>query len=255
MAQSIFRWSSTFWEVCAILHAFAALNYAHGGLTQCTLGFFDVDGDNVLFSVDKEACWFNQKEPKVPQVLKESQSREENTVKLSMSDTPDWMRRRRRYRRTGRISFYSIMHNKFIYCVQSIVQKNVAFPSPSSQQIYKELLFVCLMFKVRKKQWKRRQKRLFLRRILTRPAHKAENKAWKSLILQLPPSVFASPVQSTRFLLKLLQTKHWSSSSCNLCWRKENKGAKSDEKDFKKNDWAFRIDAASESHSHRKLIT
>ena len=36
-----------------LVNAFAALNYAHGWLDAgARLGLFDVDGDNVLFTVD-----------------------------------------------------------------------------------------------------------------------------------------------------------------------------------------------------------
>lgn len=53
MAQSYFKDANHFKEKGDIVNAFAALNYAHGWLDSgAHLGLFDVDGDNVLFTVD-----------------------------------------------------------------------------------------------------------------------------------------------------------------------------------------------------------
>ena len=44
------------------VNAFAALNYAHGWLDAgARLGLFDVDGDNILFTVDKDMFDENKK--------------------------------------------------------------------------------------------------------------------------------------------------------------------------------------------------
>jgi uncharacterized protein len=53
MAQRYFSDAKHFEEKGDIVTAFAALNYAHGWLDAgARLGLFDVDGDNVLFTVD-----------------------------------------------------------------------------------------------------------------------------------------------------------------------------------------------------------
>jgi len=53
MAQRYFDDAGFFFEKGDIVTAFAALNYAHGWLDAgARLGLFDVDGDNVLFTVD-----------------------------------------------------------------------------------------------------------------------------------------------------------------------------------------------------------
>jgi len=55
MAQRYFEDAKHFEKSGDFVNAFAALNYAHGWLDAgARLGFFDVDGDNVLFTVDKE---------------------------------------------------------------------------------------------------------------------------------------------------------------------------------------------------------
>lgn len=55
MAQRYFEDAKHFEKSHDYVNAFAALNYAHGWLDAgARLGFFDVDGDNVLFTVDKE---------------------------------------------------------------------------------------------------------------------------------------------------------------------------------------------------------
>ena len=53
MAECYFKDAQHFKEKNEIVNAFAALNYAHGWLDAgARLGLFDVDGDNVLFTVD-----------------------------------------------------------------------------------------------------------------------------------------------------------------------------------------------------------
>ena len=53
MAQRYYQDAHHFKEKGDIVTAFAALNYAHGWLDAgARLGFFDVDGDNTLFTVD-----------------------------------------------------------------------------------------------------------------------------------------------------------------------------------------------------------
>jgi hypothetical protein len=53
MAQRYFSDAKYFKEKGDIVTAFAALNYAHGWLDAgARLGFFDVDNDNKLFTVD-----------------------------------------------------------------------------------------------------------------------------------------------------------------------------------------------------------
>jgi uncharacterized protein len=53
MAQRYFDDAKHFEEKGDVVNAFAALNYAHGWLDAgARLGLFDVDGDNVLFTVD-----------------------------------------------------------------------------------------------------------------------------------------------------------------------------------------------------------
>ncbi len=53
MAQRYFDDAKHFQEKGDIVTAFAALNYAHGWLDAgARLGFFDVDHDNTLFTVD-----------------------------------------------------------------------------------------------------------------------------------------------------------------------------------------------------------
>lgn len=53
MAQRYYSDAKHFQEKGEIVTAFAALNYAHGWLDAgARLGLFDVDGDNVLFTVD-----------------------------------------------------------------------------------------------------------------------------------------------------------------------------------------------------------
>jgi uncharacterized protein len=55
MAQRYFSDAKHFEEKGMIVTAFAALNYAHGWLDAgARLGLFDVGGDNVLFTVDKD---------------------------------------------------------------------------------------------------------------------------------------------------------------------------------------------------------
>ena len=55
MAQRYFNDAEHFEKKGDFVNAFAALNYAHGWLDAgARLGFFNVDGDNVLFTVDKE---------------------------------------------------------------------------------------------------------------------------------------------------------------------------------------------------------
>ncbi|MBS3128416.1 DUF357 domain-containing protein [Candidatus Woesearchaeota archaeon] len=55
MAQRYFDDAHHFAKQGNIVTAFAALNYAHGWLDAgARLGLFDVDGDNRLFTVDKE---------------------------------------------------------------------------------------------------------------------------------------------------------------------------------------------------------
>ncbi|MFH1439416.1 MAG: DUF357 domain-containing protein [Candidatus Woesearchaeota archaeon] len=53
MAQRYYSDAKHFEENGDIVNAFACLNYAHGWLDAgARLGLFDVDGDNVLFTVD-----------------------------------------------------------------------------------------------------------------------------------------------------------------------------------------------------------
>ncbi|PIN74757.1 hypothetical protein COV18_06055 [Candidatus Woesearchaeota archaeon CG10_big_fil_rev_8_21_14_0_10_37_12] len=53
MAQRYFDDAKHFAEKGDVVTAFAALNYAHGWLDAgARIGLFDVDGDNVLFTVD-----------------------------------------------------------------------------------------------------------------------------------------------------------------------------------------------------------
>ncbi|MBI3032566.1 DUF357 domain-containing protein [Candidatus Woesearchaeota archaeon] len=53
MAQRYYDDAEHFKKKGEIVNAFAALNYAHGWLDAgARLGLFDVDGDNVLFTVD-----------------------------------------------------------------------------------------------------------------------------------------------------------------------------------------------------------
>ncbi len=53
MAQRYFDDAKHFEKSGDFVNAFAALNYAHGWLDAgARLGFFDVGGDNVLFTVD-----------------------------------------------------------------------------------------------------------------------------------------------------------------------------------------------------------
>lgn len=53
MAQCYYDDARTFYKDKNIVLALAALNYAHGWLDAgARLGLFDVDGDNVLFTVD-----------------------------------------------------------------------------------------------------------------------------------------------------------------------------------------------------------
>lgn len=53
MAQRYFSDAKHFKEKGDIINAFAAVNYAHGWLDAgARLGLFDVDHDNVLFTVD-----------------------------------------------------------------------------------------------------------------------------------------------------------------------------------------------------------
>ena len=53
MAQRYFDDAKHFKEKGEIVNAFGALNYAHGWLDAgARIGLFDVDGDNVLFTVD-----------------------------------------------------------------------------------------------------------------------------------------------------------------------------------------------------------
>jgi len=55
MATRYFEDAKHFEKNGQIVDAFAALNYAHGWLDAgARLRLFDVDGDNVLFTVDKE---------------------------------------------------------------------------------------------------------------------------------------------------------------------------------------------------------
>ncbi len=55
MAQRYFRDAKYFKKKGDIVTAFAALNYAHGWLDAgARLGLFDVQGDNELFTVDKD---------------------------------------------------------------------------------------------------------------------------------------------------------------------------------------------------------
>lgn len=55
MAQRYFDDAHHFAKKGDTITAFAALNYAHGWLDAgARLGLFDVGGDNVLFTVDKE---------------------------------------------------------------------------------------------------------------------------------------------------------------------------------------------------------
>ena len=55
MATRYFNDAKHFKEKGEIVNAFAALNYAHGWLDAgARLKLFDVQGDNVLFTVDKE---------------------------------------------------------------------------------------------------------------------------------------------------------------------------------------------------------
>ena len=55
MASRYYADAKHFKEKGDIVNAFAALNYAHGWLDAgARLHLFDVDGDNVLFTVDRE---------------------------------------------------------------------------------------------------------------------------------------------------------------------------------------------------------
>jgi len=55
MAQRYYSDAEHFYKNEDYVNAFAALNYAHGWLDAgARLGLFDVEGDNVLFTVDKE---------------------------------------------------------------------------------------------------------------------------------------------------------------------------------------------------------
>ncbi len=55
MAQRYYSDAKHFREKGEIVNAFAALNYAHGWLDAgARIGLFDVDKDNVLFTVDDE---------------------------------------------------------------------------------------------------------------------------------------------------------------------------------------------------------
>ncbi|MFW6230871.1 MAG: DUF357 domain-containing protein [Nanoarchaeota archaeon] len=55
MASRYFQDAEFFEKQGDKVNAFAALNYAHGWLDAgARLGLFDVDADNVLFTVDKE---------------------------------------------------------------------------------------------------------------------------------------------------------------------------------------------------------
>lgn len=56
MARRYFEDAEHFREKGDVVNAFAALNYAHGWLDAgARLGLFDVDGDNRLFTVDKQS--------------------------------------------------------------------------------------------------------------------------------------------------------------------------------------------------------
>ena len=53
MAQSYFNDAKHFEKEGKVVLAYGALNYAHGWLDAgARIGLFDVDGDNVLFTVD-----------------------------------------------------------------------------------------------------------------------------------------------------------------------------------------------------------
>lgn len=55
MATRYFKDAEYFEKECDYVNAFAALNYSHGWLDAgARLGIFDVGGDSVLFTVDKE---------------------------------------------------------------------------------------------------------------------------------------------------------------------------------------------------------
>ncbi len=55
MAQRYYSDAKYFEKKNDYVNAFACLNYAHGWLDAgARLGLFDVDGDNVLFTVDKD---------------------------------------------------------------------------------------------------------------------------------------------------------------------------------------------------------
>ena len=55
MAERYYSDAKHFESKGEIVTAFAALNYAHGWLDAgARLGLFDVDGDNVLFTVDEK---------------------------------------------------------------------------------------------------------------------------------------------------------------------------------------------------------
>lgn len=55
MATRYFEDAKYFEQRCDFVNAFACLNYAHGWLDAgARLGLFDVQGDSVLFTVDKE---------------------------------------------------------------------------------------------------------------------------------------------------------------------------------------------------------
>ncbi|MFQ5620521.1 MAG: DUF357 domain-containing protein [Candidatus Nanoarchaeia archaeon] len=57
MAQRYYSDAQWFHSKEDFVNAFAALNYAHGWLDAgARARFFDVDGDNVLFTVDREFC-------------------------------------------------------------------------------------------------------------------------------------------------------------------------------------------------------
>lgn len=53
MATRYYKDAEYFYKKGDYINAFAALNYAHGWLDAgARIGLFDVDGDNVLFTVD-----------------------------------------------------------------------------------------------------------------------------------------------------------------------------------------------------------
>ncbi len=60
MATRYYNDAEWFYKKGDFVHAFAALNYAHGWLDAgARAHFFDVGGDSVLFTVDKE--WVEHK--------------------------------------------------------------------------------------------------------------------------------------------------------------------------------------------------